>query len=146
MSIYQNHDGQTIQTAQKLAGVARLGLYHRRKRGDLVAKIYHPAQRTAARHAKLTAMVSQPPADPCRAFVPPHHALAWPTDLLFAQDSFVGFLMPCIERSPSIVALFNPLLRAQRFPRADQRLLYRAAQNLAVTVAAIHNTATSSAI
>lgn len=139
MAVYTNRDTQTITTGEEIGRGGEGVVYTVVGRTDLVAKIYHPAQRTHTHHAKLTAMLTQPPLDSCRTFAPPHVSLAWPTDLLFAEDAFVGFLMPRIERSPNLVALFNPLLRRQRYPHADRRFLYRTAQNLAAVLAALHS-------
>lgn len=139
MALYTNRDAQTITTGAEIGRGGEGVVYQVVGRSDLVAKIYHPAQRTHLRHAKVTAMLVQPPQDGCRALTPPHVSLAWPTDLLFEGGDFAGFLMPRIERSPTIVALFNPLLRRQRYPQADTRFLYHTAQNLAAVLAALHS-------
>lgn len=139
MALYTNRDGQSITTVQEVGRGGEGIIYTVAGRPDFVAKIYHPTLRTAARAAKLTAMLRQPPADDGRTLTPPHVSLAWPTDLLFADGAFAGFLMPRIERSPNLVALFNPLLRRQRYPHADQRFLYRSGRNLATVMAALHS-------
>ena len=139
MAVYTNRDRQTITTTAEVGRGGEGVVYRVAERGDLVAKIYHPALRTYTRQAKLTAMVMQPPPDEGGTLVPPHVSLAWPTDLLFDADAFAGFLMPRIERSPNLVALFNPLLRSQRYPHADRRFLLRTAQNLATVLAALHS-------
>lgn len=139
MAVYTNHDGQTIQSSQEIGRGGEGAIYCVVGHSEVVAKIYHPPLRTESRHAKLMAMVARPPADRCRALSPPHTSLAWPTDLLFENDRFAGFLMPRIEDSPNLVALFNPMLRRQRFPQADRRFLYRAAQNLAAVLASLHS-------
>lgn len=139
MAVYTNRDAQTITTGEEVGRGGEGVVYTVVERTDCVAKIYHPAQRSHVRHAKLTAMVTQPPPDSGRTLTPPHVALAWPTDLLFEKDTFAGFLMPRIARSPSLVALFNPLLRRQRYPHVDRRFLYRTAQNLAAVLAVLHS-------
>lgn len=139
MAVYTNRDRQTITTTEEVGRGGEGVVYRVAGRSDLVAKIYHPALRTYTRQAKLTAMVTQPPPDEGRALVPLHVSLAWPTDLLFNADAFAGFLMPRIERSPNLVALFNPQLRGQRYPHADRRFLLRTAQNLATVLAALHS-------
>lgn len=139
MSVYTNRDAQTLVTAQEVGRGGEGAVYRVVDHPDVVAKIYHPAQRTHVRHAKLTAMVACPPQDSSRALRPPHVSLAWPTDLLFEAGAFVGFLMPRIEHSPNLVALFNPLLRRQRYPHADRRFLYHTAQNLAAVIATVHS-------
>lgn len=139
MALYTNRDGQPLTTVQEVGRGGEGIVYTVAGRPGLVAKIYHPMLRTAQREAKLAAMLRQPPADDGRALTPPHVALAWPTDLLFADGAFAGFLMPRIERSPNLVALFNPMLRRQRYPHADQRFLYRTGRNLATVMAALHS-------
>ncbi|MEZ4869216.1 MAG: hypothetical protein R3C14_48285 [Caldilineaceae bacterium] len=139
MSTYTNRDTQKIVTTQEIGRGGEGVVYQVAGRADVVAKIYHADHRTLSRQAKLTAMLTQPPVDRGRAFVPPHVALAWPTDLLFEQGAFAGFLMPRIERSPNLVALFNPVLRRQRFPQADYRFLCHTACNLAAVLAALHS-------
>ncbi len=139
MAVYTNRDAQTITTAAEVGRGGEGVIYQVVGRNDLVAKIYHPALRTYTRQAKLTAMVTQPPPDGYRTLAPPHVALAWPTDLLFKEEAFVGFLMPRIDRSPNLIALFNPQLRCQRYPHVDHRFLYRSAQNLATVLAALHS-------
>ncbi len=139
MAVYTNRDRQTIVTTEEVGRGGEGVVYRVAGRSDLVAKIYHPALRTYTRQAKLTAMVMQPSLDEGGTLVPPHVSLAWPTDLLFAADAFAGFLMPRIERSPNLVALFNPQLRRQRYPHVDRRFLLRTAQNLATLLAALHS-------
>lgn len=141
MSIYNNRDAQRIETGAEVGRGGEGVVYKVIDHDDLVAKIYHPAQRTADRQAKLAAMVARPPQDRCRTFTPPHVSVAWPTDLLFAQGNFVGFLMPRIERSPNIFALFHPKLRRQRYPQANRRFLHHTAQNLAALLATLHDSA-----
>lgn len=139
MAVYTNRDAQTLTTGEEVGRGGEGVVYAVVERNDVVAKIYHLAQRTHLRHAKVTAMIAQPPRDSGRAFVPPHVALAWPTDLLFEEGAFVGFLMPRMARSPNLVALFNPVLRQQRYPHADRRFLYRTGQNLAAVLATLHS-------
>lgn len=138
MAIYTNRDQQRVVTVQELGRGGEGIVYTIAGRTDVVAKIYHPDQRTRQKQAKLTAMLSKPPHDSGAKLTPPHCALAWPMDLLFAQGQFAGFLMPNIERSPTVFALFNPKLRQQRFPTANRYFLHRAAQNLAAAVSALH--------
>ncbi|MDM8529158.1 tetratricopeptide repeat protein [Anaerolineales bacterium HSG24] len=56
-------------------------VYDISEQADLVAKIYHDP--TPAREAKLRAMLMNPPDPPTRD----HVAIAWPTALLYQQDS-----------------------------------------------------------
>lgn len=103
-----------------------------------VAKIYHPAYRNIDRERKLKAMVINPPQDDTRKLSPPHISIAWPTDLLYEQGRFVGYLMPRIIKSPDIFEIYNPKLRAQKHSGFSWRHLHRVAKNLATALNALH--------
>lgn len=98
-----------------------------------VAKIYH--QPTPTHEAKVTAMVAAPPKQP-----PTHTAIAWPTELLYHQQQFVGFLMPLVDGFTPLFSVYNPTMRRQTYPNFHWLALHRTAQNLSVAVQAIHAT------
>lgn len=103
-----------------------------------VAKIYHPNKLTLDKRLKLEAMISNPPKDQMRHAPYNHISIAWPTDLLYERNNFVGYLMPRIPKSPTILEVYNPRLRMKRFPDFNWKYLHRIARNLAVSVEAIH--------
>ena len=110
------------------------------ERPEDVAKIYHLTHRTPERHAKLLAMIAEPPADATREFKPPHVSIAWPTDTLIdpRNGAFAGFVMPRIQKSPDIYKLYNPQLRAKNYPNFTWRHLHRSGINLAAALQAVH--------
>src|SRR5436190_23826725 len=59
----------------------------------LAAKIYHKP--TAEHAAKLSVMLSSPPDDPMAASG--HVSIAWPRELLYAEDRVAGYLMPRVH-------------------------------------------------
>jgi hypothetical protein len=101
----------------------------------LVAKIYFtPAK---GYNQKLTHMVAHPPADPSRGSG--HTSIAWPVSLLFdGSGQFVGYLMPRIQNTVTLLTVFTPSLRKQKGLNVDRLFLHRAARNLAVAIRAIH--------
>ncbi len=99
---------------------------------DSVAKLYH--RPTDSRRAKLAAMLANPPTQPHQ-----HTAIIWPTDLLFREGQFVGFVMPRVTESVPLFNAYNPLRRRAQFPSFTQRHLYRIALNLTRAVGAVHD-------
>ena len=101
-----------------------------------LAKLYKPEKR-AGKETKLAWMASNPPADPGRAGG--HAAIAWPETLLYERSGhFVGYLMPHITQTKTLLHVLNPRLRAQTLPAFSQRYLHRAARNLAAALHALH--------
>ena len=143
MTTLTNQSGQSIQLAQELGRGGEGAVFALAGRGDLVAKLYHPEQRTRQREAKLAVMVANPPrnaraitvANQAKAVLP---ALAWPNELLYLQGQFAGFVMPRIDRCPNIFEVYNPKLRSLRYPKVDRRFLHHAARNLAIVLAGLH--------
>jgi DNA-binding helix-hairpin-helix protein with protein kinase domain len=97
----------------------------------VAAKLYH--RPSVEREHKLQAMLRNPPHQPKT-----HLAIAWPTELLYRQGRFVGFLMPNVAGNEPLVNVYNPLRRKQRQPNFTWRHLHRTAFNLAVAVEGIH--------
>lgn len=54
---------------------------------NFVVKIYHPQERNTQRMAKLNYMIAHPPGESDKALI-------WPTDLVYEDGVFVGFIMP----------------------------------------------------
>ncbi len=102
-----------------------------------VAKLYHPKIITPEHELKIRAMLANPPEDKMRRRG--HVSIAWPTDGLFLNGKFVGFLMPRLERSPTIFTVYNPVKRAKETPGFTWKYLFFTALNLAIAVDAIHS-------
>jgi len=98
----------------------------------LVAKLYHKP--TAEHKNKLTTMIAAP-----LPRVGSHPAVAWPLQLLYRQNTFVGYLMPRAAGSLPLFHFYNPA-RRQRLglPHAWPRFLHRTATNLAAAVELVH--------
>ena len=106
-------------------------------RPGMLAKIYTPRPREG-HEEKLTWMLAHPPEDPAGGRGG-HASIAWPADLLFdAQQRFLGYLMPQVAGSQSVLSVFNPRTRAATWPNFDRRYLHRSARNLAAALAALH--------
>ncbi len=102
-----------------------------------LAKLYRPEKR-AGKETKLAWMVANPPADPGQ--FGGQAAIAWPEALLYESSGyFVGYLMPYIPNTKTLLHVLNPRLRTQTLPAFDQRYLHRAARNLAAALHALHD-------
>lgn len=102
-----------------------------------LAKLYRPEKRSG-KESKLAWMVANPPADPGRAI--DQATIAWPETLLYTgSGDFVGYLMPHITNTSTLLHVINPRLRAQTLPGFDQRYLHRTARNLAAALDAVHS-------
>lgn len=66
---------------------------------SLVAKLYHPQERTSSKFQKLKHLIKSPPSTPNQA------SLAWPKEIIMHQDEFAGFLMPKVEKSHDLSVL-----------------------------------------
>lgn len=102
---------------------------------SLVAKIYHPAQRTAEREAKVKQMLIAPPADPLapRGKV----SLAWPKSALRDESGFAGFTMPAVDISQAYA--IHQLWKAKQRPAGcTYTHLMRVASNLCAVTQALH--------
>jgi serine/threonine protein kinase len=101
-----------------------------------VAKIYHPRIIKPEHERKLKAMIANPPVDEMR--VKGHVSIAWPTDVLYLGGKFAGFLMPMLERSPTIFTVYNPVKRKNECPGFNWKYLIHTALNLSKAIEAIH--------
>jgi hypothetical protein len=104
----------------------------------VVAKIYHPQRLNRTLETKLRAMITNPPDDATR--LPPlnHVSITWPTDLVFKNGQFCGYIMPKLPKSDDLYLLLQPQQRKTNHPTLNHQHLYRSARNLAIAVDAIH--------
>ena len=101
-----------------------------------LAKLYKPEKR-AGKETKLAWMAAYPPADLSSSGGQP--AIAWPESLLYESSGrFVGYLMPYITHTKTLLHVLNPRLRAQTQPAFDQKYLHRTALNLAAALHTLH--------
>lgn len=96
---------------------------------NLVAKLYHPAGRTAQREAKLKAMLASPPGDAA------HSQIAWPREILYSTGGkFLGFMMPRVRNFSKIDSLYSHDSR----DRYNWSWYIQVAQNLCAAVNSVH--------
>jgi DNA-binding helix-hairpin-helix protein with protein kinase domain len=98
---------------------------------ELVAKVYHSPV-SPEKGQKLQVMAKLATADLLTL-------TAWPVDVLQGHDGRVqGLLMPKVDGSKDIHALYGPKSRRAEFPDATWRHLIRAATNVARAFAVLH--------
>jgi DNA-binding helix-hairpin-helix protein with protein kinase domain len=128
---------QQIDLDKKLNSGGEGSIWTVRNQPTLVAKIYHPHTISPEQELKLRDMISNPPEDKMRR-VYHHISIAWPVNLLYDQDKFVGFFMPRIPQSPTAIERYNPLIRSQKSPNFNWLSSHRTAKNFAITLEALH--------
>ena len=99
---------------------------------DKCAKIYHTNSRLRETESKLKVMVANPPNASVLS------QIAWPLDVLYSeQNEFVGFVMPKIQVSDELIAVYEyPPTKYQRLT-FEQKLIV--AQNICAVIDGVHN-------
>ncbi len=130
---------QTLTTHQRVTlgePIARGGeatVYEVVGARDTLAKIYEKPR--AGYDQKLIWMIANPP----NINHGQHPSIAWPTELLYDNKHFVGYLMPRISGGAvKLLEVFNPRVRAKVMPKFNWRYLHRAARNLSAALALLH--------
>lgn len=96
----------------------------------LVAKLYHPNQRTRWREQKLRLMCSRPIRSPC---------VAWPREILYDElRCFVGVLMPRVDGVPLGAFAFHAELLKKQFPSWTRYDLTGLCLNLSEAIHTLH--------
>lgn len=109
-------------------------IYHVVEDASLLAKIYHPEQRSPDRVAKLAAMLNDPPLDPLELPI----TIAWPVDAVVVNGAIVGFLMPKAGETRPLHEVYTPKMRRRELPGLTYRYLVRMARNLAAAIDVLH--------
>lgn len=73
---------------------------------NLVAKIYHTPQKAQSFYQKILFMVNNPPFGQAPKEI--RDAIIWPTDLLFENNVFVGYVMPKVDTGIKLFELTLP--------------------------------------
>ncbi len=103
---------------------------HVASESSLVAKLYHPNQRTRWREQKLRLMCSRPIRFPC---------VAWPHEILYDElRRFVGVLMPRVDGVPLGAFAFHAELLKKQFLSWNRYDLTRLCLNLSESVHSLH--------
>jgi DNA-binding helix-hairpin-helix protein with protein kinase domain len=135
MQVWQEGTEVALTLAEQLGRGGEALIFAIQEDPYTVAKVYH--RPTAARAAKLAAMLAAPPLDPMAKAG--HTSITWPTArLVNGEGQFVGYVMPRIDRARLIVEYYTPRTRLQHCPRFQYAYLLRTARNLATAVGALH--------
>ncbi len=123
-----------ITLTQEMADSGEAKVWHTNFNGYL-AKIYHNPHNE--RVDKLQLMVRNRPSDPNVHLN--HISFAWPYSILEDnQGKVVGFLMPEVVGSETLLKLCTPKLRRQDKLEANWYFLHVVARNIAAIIQAIH--------
>lgn len=101
-----------------------------------VAKIYHSNLRSEEKEEKLRIMISNPPQ---HGKSTSHIAIAWPTELVYEQGKFAGYIMPRVMHCHSLFKIYNPPFRTKNNLSFDWKYLHRTAKNFATALNALHH-------
>ena len=127
----------TLGSSDELARAGEGVVYSVPGRTDIVAKIWHPVNRTPERAQKLYAMLSAPPDDP--TLKTGHRSICWPTAPLLEKGQVVGFLMPRLANGMAeLTEIYHPGARKMAFPSISYRHLVAVARNIASVFEALH--------
>ena len=135
---YRRGNGHPLRLGEELGVGGEATIYAVAGDPALVAKIYHAP--TAARSAKLQAMVANPPQDPMAG--QDHISIAWPAERVYAAGgACAGFLMPRLDFKTNLplLALYNPHDRLTRAPNFTWQYLLHTASNMARVLEVVHS-------
>lgn len=122
----------SIPLGRLLGRGAEGGVYEIVGARDKVVKIYH-REASSERAAKLIAMQSL-------RTIALESLTAWPVEVVtFPNRKVAGFIMENMSVLKDIHALYSPRSRVAEFPKADWRMLVRAAINTARAFAVLHD-------
>src|SRR3954447_19341444 len=128
-----DRSGKARRIGPEIARGGEATIYGVPEQSSLLAKIY-PAPITGDTRAKLQWMIDHP--------LPGsngHILISWPMELICnAAQQPIGFLMPRVIQSVTLLKVINPRIRQRELPKFDLRYLYRTARNLAIAVRAVH--------
>ncbi|REJ48159.1 MAG: serine/threonine-protein kinase pkn1 [Microcystis flos-aquae DF17] len=123
-----------ITLTQELANSGEAKVWHTNFNGYL-AKIYHNPHNE--RVDKLQLMVRNRPSDPNAHLN--HISFAWPYSILEdKQGKVVGFLMPEVVGSETLLKLCKPIMRRKYKLETNWYFLHVVARNIAAIIQAIH--------
>ncbi len=125
--------GKRIVLGESIAegGEGSVFAAHAASASPLVAKLYHPNQRTRWREQKLRLMCSRPIRPPC---------VAWPREILYDElRRFVGVLMPRVDGVPLGAFAFHAELLKKQFPSWNRYDLTKLCLNLSESVHTLHS-------
>ena len=125
-------EGKRIVLEKPIAegGEGSVFAVHSASETPLVAKLYHPNQRTRWREQKLRLMCSRPIRSPC---------VAWPREILYDElRRFVGVLMPRVDGVPLGAFAFHAELLKKQLPSWSRYDLTGLCLNLSEAIHTLH--------
>jgi DNA-binding helix-hairpin-helix protein with protein kinase domain len=130
--LVQTSRGRAFHLTTQIGKGGEGAVYEANEAGDLAFKLYWP-DKAPKRHAKVTAMAAA-------EWYKTNPFVAFPIDVLFANGTFVGFVMKKVGGHKPVHLLFSPASRKQEFGRINFRFLVRSASNIARAAASVHAT------
>ena len=82
-------------------------------------------------------MLSNPPHDDMRQRYN-HVSITWPTEILYQNDKFAGYLMPRLPESHKVLDIYNPRTRRAKCPGFNWKYLVHTCLNLSIAMDAVH--------
>lgn len=127
--------GKKIELKSKIASGGEGSIWTTNNK-DCVAKVYKSL--VPVQIEKLQIMIDNPPQDPMLSRG--HQSIAWPQELIkdSSKNEIVGFLMPTIKKSKTLINIYNCAKRKKQAPGLNWFHLHIIAENVATVVEAIH--------
>lgn len=129
------NSGESVRLLNSPISKSGEGTIYKTSQHGFVAKIYHEPE--AEKIQKLQVMIRNRPEDPTAA--QGHVSIAWPEDIL--RDNLgkpLGFLMPEIQDSKTLLEVYNPKLRRIKKLSFNWQYLHATAENVAYIVDVLH--------
>ena len=114
---------------------------------NLVAKIYTKPDKATDMYKKIQYMVNNSPVSNCSSDI--HESIIWPTELLFENKMFVGYVMSFVNKGVNLYPLTLPNLQKnlsnewQKFERSKPEahlIRLKICYNLARVISVLHTT------
>jgi DNA-binding helix-hairpin-helix protein with protein kinase domain len=128
----QNSLGRAIRVGRQLGKGREAAVYEAVNQNDIALKIYWPTK-AADRREKIAAMISA-------GWFKSSSFVAFPVDVLYAGNAFVGFIMKKVSGHKPIHLVYSPASRKREFAITSFRFLIRTTLNVARAVASVHST------
>lgn len=124
--LYQGITGKSYSVNdKKIAGGGEGNIYAIENSPSQVAKVFKPDKRTSQREEKLSLMVKIQLSDK------ELNQIAWPQDVIYDKNGFVGYVMPKVKDSSPLNGIYN----ADKY---DLRYRLMVAINMCIAVDTIH--------
>lgn len=127
---YQGITGITYITGDnRIARGGEGSIYPIQNQNTMVVKIFKPEKRTANREEKLKAMVKT------KLSTTDLDQVVWPLDVVYEQGAFVGYVMPKLNNTDSLITLYS----SGTVGKYDLRHRLLTAINLCYAIQTVHH-------